>query len=255
MLQDKDLIIRPTEERFHSVEDLLDKLEFLTYQLEVYQLRKKFKPSIKEYLKDRPIPPKDGIDPEKFQIKSLQNEDEMKFEELQAKWRRVEKQIMIMMPIIKKKIDLYLNVLIRGRHLFLGSKKDLNYPLYGLVSQIKSKLPANDMEQKVINSLEEITSSIIIMDEFKVGSVKSTLYNLFYVEKNSPGCSLNEEFNRFIVRKNKELLMSISGKSEEDFKKGSFANMIEFRLGKIQQLTLLFDKYIFKKQIWYSLPN
>lgn len=106
--------------------------------------------------------------------------------------------------------DLWLQCLVRGRHLFLNKKMKHSRSFRSIYEELKNKKVLNTNESVVLKQIQQIIKSAFNETEWHIGELKSIYYKIGKIQMGSKD-SLDDKVKIFLLRENETLITSLPG--------------------------------------------
>lgn len=254
--------IAANEKNFVNIYALIDFLPYLTSRLECYQLTNKLLPSIKKYA-DQYNGQTGLIHYESYTIEKLSADNLAHY---QAAWHAIEELILDLLYTQRTafaRYDSWLNLQLRGRHLFKRKQKRFRIPggyrqarsettLEGLVSTLQNEVEITAAEISILAALRSFLGQLSTHTTWRTGAVKDILYTFYSAQLYSKG-GLTKEIKDFFLQDQPDLLKSLSGHQEPaDQRIGNIRLPMERKFSPT--LDKLINRHILRKQKILYLP-
>jgi hypothetical protein len=169
-------LITVTKRKFNDLDEAIDCLPYVTSSLQLHELRIRVKGEILDYLSTGGAKDVD-IDFESYTVAKIKKGYPDVFSALREEWEDVQQCVISRIYHDPTCLDDWLNVLVRGRSLFVKRKLDFGKPLYSLHASLKARDESKssfEILSKISGMLERISS----YESWKMGAIKQDLYKV-----------------------------------------------------------------------------
>jgi hypothetical protein len=199
--------IEVKHEKLTGLSEALAYFPYHTSQLEIHQLRKKLIPSIVDYINEKDPRRYWYFDIEKKQISRMKGTED--FGRSRRIWKRLQEKILI---ILKEKdttqFDLWLECLVRGRHLFYRKKFKHSKLLVNFYDNLDDNESKTDIEIEALQLLEELIELTFDREDWDIGKLKAVYYGIADFQKGYSD-RLSKEVKHYLRDKHKDLITSM----------------------------------------------
>lgn len=210
LAEDKKIEIK--DEKLTDLDEALAYFPYHTSQLEIHQLRKKLIPSIMDYINEKDPRRYWYFDVEKKQISMTKGADH--FRRSISIWNRLQEKILI---ILKDRdtnqFDLWLECLVRGRHLFCQKKFKHPKPLINFYDDLDENVSKTAIELEALQLLKELIESTFDREDWDIGDLKSVYYGIADFQKGYSD-NLSSKVKHYLRDKHRELITSLPDHDE-----------------------------------------
>lgn len=243
--------IERKEEKFTDLDTAFEYFPYHTSELEIYQLRKKFLPTIREYIKENNPRRFWYYDIEENQISKIRKTE--KYLEVSGQWRRIQKDIIsILNTGDTDMFDHWLQCLIRGRYLFIQQTVSHHKSLVSIYNALKKQKNNTIIELKTLKRLRNLINSTFDKTDWKIGELKSIYYKIADFQRHYRD-TIGEEIKEYLRNRHEDLILSLPGHKEppppieREFKVGNRKGIMQIPLPKKRRYSEYLDKLLTKQ--------
>lgn len=210
-LEDNKVII-VEKRKLTDIDDAFRYFPYHTEQLEIYQLRQALLPSLKDYIIEE--------NPQKFGDSKIENElilrlkDRPELEAIKAVWRKIEREIISILDVDSPSYDIWIQILVRGRYLFLSKSIDYKRSFVSLYANLKKRTDVTvKRESEILTHIKEFIENSFDKSMWNLGKTKSVYYSMANMRQYSKD-SLNDDVKSYLLDKRAEIVKTLPDHKE-----------------------------------------
>lgn len=148
--------VKIRKQKLRNIDEFIAYYPFKTSYLDIFQLRTRLLPHIKSFLEGRyhriPFTIRDN---EIYILDKLESEHPKKVDSYAARWQRIERKILKVLPSLKRSArSRWIKVIIKGQELFIDDKARYRLSFHKIVNNIEEKMER--LSQEEIELLAEV---------------------------------------------------------------------------------------------------
>lgn len=217
-LLDKEIIIIE-KRKLTDINEAFEYFPYHTERLEIYQLRKALLPVVKEYISNK--------NPQKFGDSKIEEEIILRIKKtpdylnLKNSWNKIEKEIISILDPEAPLHDIWIQILIRGRYLFVSDSVNYSTSFVRLCRILNKKINITmDRECEILTQIKALVLSAFDNTMWRIGKAKSVYYDIANMRQFHRD-SLKDNIKEYLLEKSGEIVSSLPGyKNREYFSEG-----------------------------------
>jgi hypothetical protein len=228
------------DERLTSLEVAFEYFPNQTSDLEIYHLRKRLLPTVRDYIIEKKPKRFWHSEIEENQISKIRKAEQ--FTKARRNWKRIQKEIISILDSRDTHMfDHWLQCLIRGRYLFVKRSISHSKPLVSIYTVLQNEQDKTPKELDVLSKLKELMVAVFDKTDWKIGELKGIYYKIANFQTGRSD-SLDSEVKRYLYERHRKLITSLPGHKEPP----TLENC-ESKFGKVSRIP-----YRFRDEIRYS---
>jgi len=237
-------VISVTKRKFNDLQESMDGLPYVTSCLELHHLRISLKDEILAYIISE-NPKEVDLDYEAYTVLNIKTNNAEVFSQLQQNWKEIQQFVISHIYNDSIFLDIWLNVLVRGRSLFTNRKLDFKKPLHVLYAALKER-DASKSSAEILSMIEDLLEQVRSYETWKVGAIKLDLYKVLKPK------GTTDELKEYLFMKHRDDFVTLP-KHKEPVKKGGF-DSLSFNRKYDPIMDKLVDRQLLKNHFYLSIP-
>lgn len=197
-----------------NINEAFEYFPYHTERLEIHQLRLTLLPILREYIIEE--------NPHKFGDSKIEEElishlkEDPDYMKIKEAWNRIEKKIVTSLDAESPLYDTWVQILVRGRYLFLSASIHHKASFVRLYSSLyKSNNGVMNLESEILNHIKELIANVFDNNEWKLGKAKSVYYDMANMRQYAKD-SLKDNVKEYLLNKSGDIIKSLPGHKEPE---------------------------------------